>query len=52
MGNKKQVYFDLFMEQFPDLGKEANEFTRSFLIFQEYDKRDFLFNGGEADRVS
>lgn len=46
MRNKKHVYFDLFMEQFPDLNKEAKDFTRSFLIFQEYDKRDFLFNGG------
>lgn len=50
MKNIKQVYFDLFMEQFPDLSKEARTFTRSFLILQEYEKKAFLFKNGEVQK--
>lgn len=50
MKTDPQIYFDLFMEQFPDLSKDAAEFTRSFLILQKYEKKAFLFKSGEVQK--
>ncbi|MGG8495453.1 Crp/Fnr family transcriptional regulator [Tenacibaculum sp. TC6] len=50
MENKTQLYFDLFMEQFPLLSDEAKKFTRSFLILDQYDKRQFIYKSGEIQK--
>ncbi|GMN06300.1 Crp/Fnr family transcriptional regulator [Croceitalea sp. MTPC5] len=50
MENELQSYFDLFMEQFPDLNLEAKNFTLSFLILEKYDKKEFLFESGEVQK--
>ncbi len=46
----KEDYFDLFMEQFPSLSSEAKKFTRSCLIIEKYNKKEFLFKGGEVQK--
>jgi len=46
----KQTYLDLFMEQFPSLNSVAKKFTLSFLVLQEYDKKEFLFESGEVQK--
>lgn len=46
----KQIYFDLFMEQFPSLGLEAQKFTRSFLTIENYKKKGFLHKSGEVQK--
>jgi len=46
----KESYFDLFMEQFPSLSLEAKKFTRSFLIIEKYEKKEFLYKNGEVQK--
>ena len=45
-----RYYFDLFMEQFPQMGMEARKFTRSILSVKEFDKSEFVFKCGEVQK--
>lgn len=49
---KKEVsfYFDLFMEQFPEMEPETQKFTRSFLEVKRFDKKEFLFSRSEVQK--
>lgn len=49
-GKLKETCFDLFMEQFPLISLEAKKFTRSFLILEKYDKKEFIFKSGEVQK--
>jgi len=46
----KEIYFDLFMEQFPSLSIKAQKFTRSFLTIEKYKKKEFLYKNGEVQK--
>ena len=46
----KQSCFDLFMKQFPSISPEAKKFTRSFLIVEDYKKKEFLHKSGEIQK--
>jgi len=48
MDKIKEIYFDIFMEQFPSLSPEAKKFTRSFLTIKKYEKKEFLHKSGEV----
>lgn len=48
--NKKEFYFDLFIEQFPLLSLEAKNFTRSFITLKRYKKKEFLYKCGEVQK--
>jgi CRP/FNR family transcriptional regulator len=50
MEKEIQHYFDLFMEQFTQMGVEAKKFTRSILIIKEYDKKEFVFKSDEVQK--
>lgn len=50
MEKEFQPYFDLFMQQFPQMDLEAKKFTRSILIIKKYDKKEFLFKSGEVQK--
>ncbi|PKD18329.1 cAMP-binding protein [Salegentibacter salinarum] len=43
-------YFDLFMEQFPELSPEAKNFTRASLSLEKYSKKEFLFKSGQVQK--
>jgi len=45
-----QIYFDLFMQQFPLLSPEAKENTRSILTVEKYKKKEFLYEIGEVQK--
>lgn len=47
---KRNTYFDSFMEQFPLLSPEAKKFTRSFLTLKAYDKKEFLYKSGDIQK--
>ena len=50
MEKAEHTCFNLFMEHFPLLSPEAKEFTRSILILEKYDKKEFLFKSGEVQK--
>lgn len=50
MEKEIQPYFDLFMEQFPQLDLEAKKFTRSTLSIEKYEKKEFVFKSGEVQK--
>ncbi|WP_299123425.1 Crp/Fnr family transcriptional regulator [uncultured Tenacibaculum sp.] len=43
-------YFDIFMEQFPTMGTEAKNFTRSILSLKKYSKKELLYQSGEIQK--
>lgn len=45
-----QPYFDLFMQQFPQLNFEAKKFTLSILKLKKYTKNEFLTESGEVQK--
>ncbi len=50
MEKELQPYFDLFMEQFPQLDLEAKKFTRSFLTLKKYNKKEVLYKSGDIQK--
>lgn len=50
MKKETNYYFDLFMEQFPQMDIEARRFTRSILSIKKYDKKDFIFKCNEVQK--
>ena len=48
--NLEEIYFDLFMKQFPLLNEEAKQFSRSILTLETYEKNDFVYKNGAIQR--
>jgi hypothetical protein len=48
--NKKEFYFNLFLNKIPTSNIELKKFSRSFLTLKEYNKKEFLYNSGEIQK--
>lgn len=50
MKNKEEYYFEMFMEQFSQMGSEPKKFTREILNIKQFDKKEFVFECGEVQK--